>query len=67
MRQSVVAAVLPLVLAAVTLTGVGRGSDQDVPALIKLLQDKHRQVRGSAARALGRMAPAAKEAVPAYV
>jgi HEAT repeat protein len=65
--QLVVEAVLPLVLSAVALIGVVRGSDQDVPALIGRLQDEDKDVRIRAAMALHQIGPAAKEAVPALV
>ena len=59
--QLVVAAVLPLVLSAVALTGCEKGSDQGVPALIERLQDQDQQVRRYAAEALDKIGPAEEE------
>ncbi len=53
---------IPVVFLA--LCGVSAGQE-DVPALIHKLKDKDRRVRERAASALGKIGPAAKEAIPA--
>jgi HEAT repeat protein len=67
MRQSVVAALLPLVFSAVVSAAVGRGSNQDVPALITALRNQDKEIRRNAAQALGQIGPTAKEAVHALI
>ena len=67
MRQSIVAAVLPLILSALALGGFRKGSDQSVPVFITALEDKDADVRKEAARALAMMGPNAKEAVPTLI
>ncbi len=53
---------IPLVFLALCDVSAGQ---EDVPTLIHKLKDKDRQVRERAASALGKIGPAAKEAVPA--
>ena len=56
---------LILVCLAVLVAGCGpKKQDYSAPGLIKSLKDKDPDVRSTAATALGKYAPAAKEAVP---